>query len=494
MKTTHLRLRQAPFAACATALCALNNPVPLLAATLQVSNCASTGAGSLRNVVAAANSGDTVDLSKLKCSVITVGTGGTIQVPQQDLTLVGPGSTKLAIYGAGPNSALPARTFTHTGMGTLTVRDVRVSAGYAYDSAAKSLVHGGCIYSAGNVTLDHTTVSLCKAVSLHGIASGGGVFAKGNLSLDHSNVDTNEVGGGMGRGGGAYAFGLTSSAYSTISNNVAHGAAVSGGAPGKTLGFGGGIWSYGGILISSSTISGNKAGNCCGGVLSTNVHYTYPTLNADISNSTISGNLSYGTTGGILVADAALVTIHNSTIAFNTAATAATYTGFYSPGLALATQGAQTKMSVDFQSSLIAINTYGTSPLLHDNDLTTTVEYMSGGTIVIGGSDNLILKSTYDLSGTNSSSLTDTVSSCPFLGPLRGNGGLTKTHALLPGSPGIDHGNNVDGLVVDQRGTPYVRASGPPGAVQVPDIGAFEFDQTNEIFANGFETTCAAAP
>ena len=33
-----------------------------------------------------------------------------------------------------------------------------------------------------------------------------------------------------------------------------------------------------------------------------------------------------------------------------------------------------------------------------------------------------------------------------MLGPLQDNGGLTQTHALLPGSPAIDHGNNPFGL------------------------------------------------
>ncbi|MGH7937286.1 MAG: choice-of-anchor Q domain-containing protein, partial [Chthoniobacterales bacterium] len=62
------------------------------------------------------------------------------------------------------------------------------------------------------------------------------------------------------------------------------------------------------------------------------------------------------------------------------------------------------------------------------------------------------------------------------LGPLRDNGGLTFTKALLPGSPAIDQGMS-EGLSTDQRGMPRTadqpnipNASGGDGT----DIGAFE--------------------
>jgi len=57
----------------------------------------------------------------------------------------------------------------------------------------------------------------------------------------------------------------------------------------------------------------------------------------------------------------------------------------------------------------------------------------------------------------------------PLLGPLQNNGGPTKTHALLPGSPAIDHGSNPAGLTFDQRGPGFARSTGAG-----VDIGAFE--------------------
>ena len=90
------------------------------------------------------------------------------------------------------------------------------------------------------------------------------------------------------------------------------------------------------------------------------------------------------------------------------------------------------------------------------------------GTITNGG---------YNLdSGTSCGFPTQNSTKDPLLGPLADNGGPTKTHALLEGSPAIDQGNSF-GESTDQRGLPrpsdfvgIPNASGGDGS----DIGAFE--------------------
>jgi hypothetical protein len=73
--------------------------------------------------------------------------------------------------------------------------------------------------------------------------------------------------------------------------------------------------------------------------------------------------------------------------------------------------------------------------------------------------------------GTNNNSLSGVD---PMLGPLADNGGPTKTHALLEGSPAIDKGNSFS-ATTDQRGLPR-----PSNFVDIvnatdgSDIGAFE--------------------
>jgi hypothetical protein len=62
----------------------------------------------------------------------------------------------------------------------------------------------------------------------------------------------------------------------------------------------------------------------------------------------------------------------------------------------------------------------------------------------------------------------------PRLGPLSDNGGLTPTHALLPGSPAIDHIPVAECRLprivgIDQRGV-----TRPQPAGDACDIGSYE--------------------
>src|SRR5262249_20347535 len=60
----------------------------------------------------------------------------------------------------------------------------------------------------------------------------------------------------------------------------------------------------------------------------------------------------------------------------------------------------------------------------------------------------------------------------PVLGPLADNGGPTRTHALMAGSPAIDAGAGCP--ATDQRGMPRPRDRTGDGTA-LCDIGAFEF-------------------
>ena len=70
----------------------------------------------------------------------------------------------------------------------------------------------------------------------------------------------------------------------------------------------------------------------------------------------------------------------------------------------------------------------------------------------------------------------------PLLGPLADNGGPTKTHALLPGSPALDAGDPAITTGVDQRGLPRVVDGDAVSGARI-DIGAFESQAPS--FPNG---------
>ena len=78
----------------------------------------------------------------------------------------------------------------------------------------------------------------------------------------------------------------------------------------------------------------------------------------------------------------------------------------------------------------------------------------------------------------------------PQLGSLQNNGGPTKTHAILQGSPAIDRAANITCEVTDQRGVARPQDGDSNGSV-ICDIGAFERDAptiTNLKPAPGSET------
>lgn len=68
----------------------------------------------------------------------------------------------------------------------------------------------------------------------------------------------------------------------------------------------------------------------------------------------------------------------------------------------------------------------------------------------------------------------DLINTDPFLGPLQDNDGLTRTHALLPGSPAIDAGTNDGCPSTDQRSVPRP-VDGNLDDRAICDIGAYEY-------------------
>ncbi len=414
------------------------------AATLPVTNCNDSGSGSLRDTVAAALSGDTLDLhSQLQCSTITL-TSGAIVVNQHDLSLIGPaGGNRLTIDGSRLD-----RVIKHGGSGTLTLTDLAIANG-KYQSSSNP--RGGCLYSYGAISLTHSTVSNCAAEGQGSArAYGGGIFAH-RLYLTDSNVSGNTATAADSAFGGGAAAGLELHAQSsTISFNEA---STTGS---DTTALGGGLMTEGFANVVGSTISGNKAAEGAGWAGES----FYSGQSVTIVNSTISGNIASNYHAGITTT--APLALYNSTIAFNSGGIAGfSGAGLYSFGAALT-----------LQSSIIADNI----------DAAGNASDLAGaaGTAVTGA-NNLIT------SGHGVVFPPNTITTCPKLGPLADNGGSTQTHALLHTSFAIDTGINPANLIDDQRGSTYPRVFG-----FAADIGAYEWQgmPDDRLFVSGFEMAC----
>jgi parallel beta-helix repeat protein/predicted outer membrane repeat protein len=264
---------------------------------------------------------------------------------------------------------------------------------------------GGGI-SAGTATLIRTTVNGNRAAVI-----GGGINAQ-TANLANSTVSGNFAGGDAGGINGTA--NLTNS---TVSGNTAGGV-------------GGGI-KAGTVKLTNSTVSGNTAGSDAGGILATET--------ATLTNCTVSGNAASSGGGGIY-ADTATLT--NCTVSGNTAGVVG---GGISARTAILTNCTIVENLATTGGGLFYI-TFGEFRLKNSIVALNLVRFGGSGPDVSGAftseGHNLIGD------GTGGTGFTDEVNGDivgtslnpvdPKLGPLANNGGPTKTHALLPGSPAID--------------------------------------------------------
>jgi hypothetical protein len=454
-----------------------------------ITNCADSGAGSLRQAVHDAAENDTLDLTNLPCSEISLMTGA-IPVAKNNLRIEGPGADRLKIdRGASPGTNLISHYST---TGTLKIDHMTLSGGDFYMSSTGKYFGGGCVGSFGNLELDYVTLTFCNERTGYGAAGrGGAAFANGNLTMTHSIVTQNKLigpqssyyycyddyycyyfrqknrpqqgaasmrgaglfakgtltidhttisgNGGAYYGGGVYAAGPATISYSTFSSNAAFtGAAVASAGTGV-------------VGIRSSTFSGDGGGNGFSGTSSTIEGRKPPTGTPQpirLYNSTVANN------GGIFVINSAIpLGIYNSTIAFN-------HSDYeYASDTVAAVSISNAELHV--MSSIIADN------LSDDVQLS--------GTATITGSNNLINYPSGILAGT--------LSACPQLLMLNANGGPTKTLALRGTSPAVGTGSNPKGFTFDQRGTGFLRQF-----QTATDIGAFEWNGSDDdIFSGRFD-------
>jgi beta-glucanase (GH16 family) len=268
----------------------------------------------------------------------------------------------------------------------------------------------------------------------YGYQLAGGVLNNGTLTLDHATVTGNTMttdagdfwqgGGGIYNGDGA----SLTLVDSTVADNTAGWS-------------GGGIYSFFNTTTTlvRSTVSGNTSADVGGGLR------TLGTVAID--NSTISGNASTGWYGGALFVTDGVATLTNSTVTGNTspvAAPAAVFVGTFGPSSA----------SLELRNSIVAGNPGGQCFL---------APFGAGAVAITSLGHNVLGDGSCNPVGT------DLRAADAQLAPLADNGGPTRTHALLPGSPAIDAAEDAASPATDQRGV--ARPQGP-GA----DVGSYELE------------------
>jgi outer membrane protein assembly factor BamB len=340
-------------------------------------------------------------------------------VLEKNLTLIGAGATNTVIQAATTPNSATNRVFLIQSNAVVTIQDVTVR-------------HGS---SPGGDPYTYTPTT----------PGGGGILNSGALTLSGVEVTINRTADGQsqswtttpgGPGGGIYNEGTLTLSNSTVAGNSTGvgGSAAGGPNPwGSPLpssgGPGGGIFNTGYCIVENSTVSDNVTGK--------NGDDWIRGFPAD----------SYGPGGGIY--NSGSLAISNSTITANAGAQGG---GICSTGLVAA------------RLTILGGNT--------DDDAQPAGQDLTGG--IVSGGFNLIQDTNgWALSGSTNGNI---VGLNPILAPLAYNGGPTRTHALVTGSPAIDGGDPAftPPPFTDQRGQPRVQG------LRV-DIGAYEGEEPGPV-------------
>jgi hypothetical protein len=487
-----------------TANCAFTvtvNPPFGWSGTNTVTFLADSGPGSLRQVMADSTAGDAIVFNVT--GTITLASGEL--VVSKDLAIIGPGTSALAISGAGKS-----RIFNINSNVTALISSLTVANGWAPGN-------GGGIYNAGTLRLDNLILSGNSTSGGAGGAagqsggqggSGGGIWNGGTCFVNRCSFSSNHTGaggsggyaeyspgsgGGGGDGGGIYNVSQMALTNCTVSNNSCGGG---GNGAGSSLfaGFGGsggrgaGVCSGGSLVLIGCTLVNNRTGS--GG-------------NGGGTGTGMPGNGGPGGEGGGISATGPLV-LTNCTLWGNSCGNGGVAgsggMGTRPPGGAGGNGGgiccyAYATQVVVVACTIVANSTGGggspggpsgsgggvygwesSGPLycfLDDIVALNSVTNAGMGPDVYGAFNSLghnLIGATNDSSGfTASGDLAGSKASPldPRLAPLADNGGPTLTMALLTGSPAIDAGDTSAAPTTDQRGFPR------PGGLAA-DIGAYE--------------------
>lgn len=419
----------------------------LPANTLTVTNTADSGAGSLRDAIAAANNGDTIQFDAALNGRAIGLTSGELVV-NKNITISGPGPTMLAVSRASGTFRIIHITPGHI----VRIEGLKISDGFSHESG------GGVFNEEATLTLDHCAVE----GNYSGGLGGGGIYSSGVsavLTILNSTVDSN-LNNGIDQGGGGQGAGINSDGTLTITDSSVSGNSVYTQPP--RPGRSGGIFSAGKAAISRSSVGGNMAGHGGAGITNSG-----PMVITDSSVS-YNTNVLGGFGGGI--ENLGTLEIRNSTISGNRAIfkQSGLGGGIFNGEILIITNSTITDNSADGQGGGI-------------NAASGTLEI--GNTILNAGaqganiysSPGMVTSRGYNLSSDNAGGFLtgtgDQINTNPMLGPLANNGGPTATHALLTGSPALNAGdpNFTPPPVYDQRGPGFDRVVG--GRI---DVGSFE--------------------
>ncbi len=247
-----------------TAVIVLALAFPVLAQGRVVFSAADSGPGSLRQAIADASPGETIQVPSFRIRL----TSGELFV-DKDLTVIGRGARQTVIDGTGNSRVFQVGIEKHVTIGALEITGGMARANPANPGMGDTPHFGeggGVLNNGGFLNLTDVAVTGNSAVGNTSPfvfggrgGDGGGIESfGGRVTLSGSTVSANSAVGPVSGGGGIAA--LLSEAVLHVVNSTISGNASTG-APGS-LAFGGGVEaSNGSVRFDNSTVYGNRAGS-----------------------------------------------------------------------------------------------------------------------------------------------------------------------------------------------------------------------------------------
>jgi CSLREA domain-containing protein len=408
----------------ATAAPSLSTPVGAILVTTLEDELNTDSDCSLREAIEAANTNLPVDACPAGDAVITdtiaFDVMGTITVTSQlsvtaDSPLVIDGGGVITTSGGGTT-----RVWIIENGEQVSLQNLVIENGYTVSIYFKDISGGSGIYNKGNLTIINSSINNNIALGSCGewgcLGAGGGINNEGTLSMINSVLSGNDSYVG---GGGIRNIGLLFVTNTVVSQNSSP--------------IGGGFQNMGTLIFVNSTCLDNYAADVGGCIWNSNT--------LSITNSTFSGNSAFlgGAIDNYIIG---ILNVINSTITNNSASEMGG--GIYN----------------DYGSSTLTSTIVANNPDGGD----------CSGPITDGG-HNISSDDTCGFDPANGSM----PNTDPLLGPLQDNGGPTWTHALMPGSPAIDTGDDAQCPPSDQRGVPRPQDGNGDGEA-ICDIGSYELE------------------
>jgi len=479
-----------PLAALTVALLA---PTAAHANSCTVTSLADSGPGTLRALIADTTC-DPINFGNFVFPATITLTSGEL-VFARSVTINGPGASQMIVKR---DSNAPAFGIFRIDSGIVAINGLTITNGRGFFDYYTFVAGGGIAVRVDNLGPAATLILTGSTVSGNAGVLSGGIFGDGTLKIINSTISGNVCqfdncsggiwavdltlngstvsGNGGSSAGGIYTAGQSSITNSKISDN-------------SSGGDGGGIRNDGTLTITGSTISGNSSGFIGGGINNTSSATALTLINSTVSGNTITPFDYYNDQGGGGIYTEAPLEVINSSFSGNiggggisvalfncvdsikVAVTDSTFSGNIGGS-------AQYANSITNRTFATGSPNCGLAYVTLKNTILTAASgpnCMMPGPNPRGGVFLPITDGGYNLENGNTCGFTaasSKPSTDPLLGPLQDNGGPTKTHALLTGSPAIDKGTctdlNNNTVATDQRGVTRPQGFGC-------DIGAYEY-------------------